>query len=276
MQTHSFFSLISFFVSKGFMLELRNCYMVFNIKLSSSIAHFRLAWRAAWTHCGQAFGAKQYYLLGIYMQRAIFVLSLVSVVVAIIWYYTGQILLIFGQDPEISAGAGSYIRWMIPTLFVYGPLQCHVRFLQTQNIVIPVMLSSGITALNHVLVCWMLVYKLGLGNKGAAVANSISYLTNVSILAIYIRLSLACTKTWRGLSKEAFRETTNFLRLGVPSALMVWCSIFLPFLIELDPTTYIYTAWSGGHLSSLCCFLDFSQTLSSRHQYYPSGEFQCP
>ncbi|VAH47110.1 unnamed protein product [Triticum turgidum subsp. durum] len=131
------------------------------------------------------------------------------------------ILLFFGQDPEIAMGAGSYIRWMIPALFVYGPLQCHVRFLQTQNIVLPVMLSSGVTALNHILVCWLLVYKLGLGNKGAALANTISYLTNLLILALYIRLSPSCKRTWTGLSMEAFRDILSFLRLAVPSALMV-------------------------------------------------------
>uniref|UniRef100_A0ACD5UAE2 Uncharacterized protein n=1 Tax=Avena sativa TaxID=4498 RepID=A0ACD5UAE2_AVESA len=54
------------------------------------------------TLCGQAFGAKQYHLLGIYKQRAIVVLTLVSVVVAIIWAYTGKILLLVGQDPEIA------------------------------------------------------------------------------------------------------------------------------------------------------------------------------
>jgi MATE family multidrug resistance protein len=174
------------------------------------------------TLCGQAFGAKQYHLLGIYKQRAIVVLTLVSVVVAIIWAYTGQILLLVGQDPEIAMGAGSYIRWLTPALFVYGLLQCHVRFLQTQNIVLPVMMSSGVTALNHVLVCWLLVYKLGLGNKGAALANAISYLTNVSILAIYIRVSPACKNTWTGVSKEAFHDLFSFMRLAIPSALMVW------------------------------------------------------
>jgi MATE family multidrug resistance protein len=174
------------------------------------------------TLCGQAFGAKQYPLLGIYKQRAILVLTLVSLVVVVIWSYTGQILLLFGQDPEIAAGAGSYIRWMILTLFAYGPLQCHVRFLQTHNIVLPVMVSAGVTTLNHLLVCWLLVYKIGLGYKGAALANAISYLTNVSILAIYVRLSPACKNTWRGFAKEAFRDIPNFLKLGVPSALKVW------------------------------------------------------
>jgi MATE family multidrug resistance protein len=40
------------------------------------------------TLCGQAFGARQYYLLGIYMQRAMFLLTLVSVPVAVIWFHT--------------------------------------------------------------------------------------------------------------------------------------------------------------------------------------------
>ncbi|PAN37694.1 hypothetical protein GQ55_7G106800 [Panicum hallii var. hallii] len=198
------------------------------------------------TLCGQAFGAKQYYLLGIYKQRAILVLTLVSLVVAVIWSYTGQILLVFGQDPEIAAGAGSYIRWMIPALFVYGPLQCHVRFLQTQSIVLPVMLSSGVTALNHLLVCWLLVYKIGLGNKGAALANAISYLTNVSILAIYVRLAPVCKNTWRGFSKEAFHDIPSFLRLGVPSALMVclewWSFELLVLLSGLLPNPKLETS----------------------------------
>ncbi|CAM0909192.1 unnamed protein product [Alopecurus aequalis] len=189
------------------------------------------------TLCGQAFGAKQYYLLGVYKQRAILVLTIVSVVVSVFWVYAGHILLLFGQDRKIAMAAGSYIRWMTPALFAYGLLLCHVLFLQTQNIVIPLMLSSGITALNHVLLCWLLVYKIGLGTKGAALASAISYLTNLFILALYIRLSPSCKSTWTGLSKEAFRDIVSFLRIAVPSALMVWWWAYelLILLSELLP-----------------------------------------
>uniref|UniRef100_A0A0E0M670 Protein DETOXIFICATION n=1 Tax=Oryza punctata TaxID=4537 RepID=A0A0E0M670_ORYPU len=187
------------------------------------------------TLCGQAFGAKQHHMLGVYKQRAMLVLALVSVPIAVVWAFTGEILLLVGQDPEIAAGAGSYIRWMIPTLFVYGPLQCHVRFLQTQSAVVPVMLSAGATAANHVLVCWLLVHRLGLGVKGAALANAVSFLTNLSVLAIYVRLSPACRRTWTGFSGEAFRDVLGFLRLAVPSALMVcmeWWSFELLVLLS--------------------------------------------
>ncbi|GMP47890.1 hypothetical protein CsSME_00015443 [Camellia sinensis var. sinensis] len=146
------------------------------------------------TFCGQPYGAKQYHMLGIHKQRAMLVLLL----------------------------AGSYARFMIPSIFAYALLQCHVQFLQTQNNVFPMMLSSGFTTLLHVLICWILVFKSGLGNKGAALANAISYWINVILLAIYVRVSPSCKNTWTGFSKDALHDIPKFLRLAIPSALMVW------------------------------------------------------
>ena len=140
------------------------------------------------TLCGQAFGAGQRHLLGVYKQRAMLVLAVASAPVAAVWAYTGEILVWCGQDPEIAVVAGSYIRWLIPALFAYGLLQCHVRFLQAQNVVVPVMLSSAATAVGHVGVCWLLVHRLGLGSNGAALGTAVSYLVNLSILGLYVRL----------------------------------------------------------------------------------------
>jgi len=84
------------------------------------------------------------------------------------------------------------------------------------------MLSSGATALCHPAVCWVLVRGLGLGRNGAALSNTVSYLANLSFLAVYVRASPACKTTWTGFSAEAFRGVPDFLRLAVPSAVMVW------------------------------------------------------
>src|ERR1044072_5174779 len=133
------------------------------------------------TLCGQSYGAKQYHHLGIHMQRAMFILMIVSIPLAIIWANTRSILIFLGQDPEISSAAGDYAKLMVPSLFGYGLLQCLNKFLQTQNIVFPMMLSSGVTTLLHLFICWILVFKSGLGYRGAAIANSISYWLNVAI-----------------------------------------------------------------------------------------------
>ena len=174
------------------------------------------------TLCGQAFGARQHNMLGIHMQRAMLVLNIASIPVALIWAFTGPILVLLHQDRQIAAEAGLYARWMIPSLFGYGLLQCHNRFLQAQNIVLPLMLSSGFTASFHILVCWMLVFKLGLGSKGAGLANSISYWVNVLLLAFYVKFSPKCKTTWTGFSREALHDVYNFIKLAVPSAAMVW------------------------------------------------------
>ncbi|PQM34306.1 protein DETOXIFICATION 16 isoform X1 [Prunus yedoensis var. nudiflora] len=138
------------------------------------------------TLCGQAYGAKQYNMLGVHMQRAMLTLLAVSFPLALIWFYTSTILMALGQDHEISTEAGTFNQWMIPSLFAFSLLQCLNRFLQTQNNVFPMMISSGVTAFPHIMVCWALCFKFGLGNKGAALAISISNWVNVLLLASYV------------------------------------------------------------------------------------------
>ncbi|KAJ7212400.1 hypothetical protein O6H91_Y476800 [Diphasiastrum complanatum] len=69
------------------------------------------------TLCGQAYGGKQFHLLGIYMQRALIVLNLAAILISFMWFYMGKILLMLHQDPAIAAKAGEYARWLIPGLF---------------------------------------------------------------------------------------------------------------------------------------------------------------
>jgi MATE family multidrug resistance protein len=178
--------------------------------------------RALDTVCGQAFGARQYHLVGVYEQRAMLVLALACVPIAAVWANAARILVFLGQDASIAAGAGAYARWLIPSLVPYVPLACHVRFLQTQSIVVPVMASSVVTALTHVLVCWALVHGAGMGSKGAALSGAISYSANLAMLTLYTRLSGACKRTWTGFSMEAFKELRQFGALAFPSATMVW------------------------------------------------------
>ncbi|XP_048543745.1 protein DETOXIFICATION 16-like [Triticum urartu] len=198
------------------------------------------------TLCGQAFGARQYHLLGVYKQRAMLVLTLACVPIALVWANTAWFLLLLGQDPAIAAEAGAYARWLIPALVPCVPLTCHIRFLQTQSIVLPVMASSTVTSLSHVAVCWVLVHKAGMGSKGAALATAVSYSTNLAILSLYTRLSGACKRTWTGFSMQAFKELRQFADLAVPSAMMVclewWSFELLVLLSGLLPNPKLETS----------------------------------
>lgn len=49
------------------------------------------------------------------------------------------------------------------------------------------------------------------------------------ILALNIRHSPACKNSWAGFSREAFGGLLSFLRLAVPSAVMVWYNFICSF-----------------------------------------------
>ncbi|XP_054791340.1 protein DETOXIFICATION 16-like [Prosopis cineraria] len=198
------------------------------------------------TFCGQSYGAGQFHMLGIHLQRSVFVLSLSSVLLAIIWANTEPILVAMKQDKLISKEAGSYAYCMIPSLFAFGPLQCIMKFLQTQNIVLPMLLTSAIAALFHIIFCWVLVFKSGLGSKGAAIAISLSYWVNVVLMALYVRFSSSCKLSWTGFSKKALNNVLDFLKLAAPSAIMLclkmWTFELMVLLSGLLPNPTLQTS----------------------------------
>lgn len=174
------------------------------------------------TLCGQAFGARQYRKLGIHTYSAIISLTLFCLPISFVWISMGKLLTFLGQDPLISHEAGKYAICLIPALFAYATLQPLMRYLQSQSLIIPMLLSSSITLCIHIPLCWVLVYKTQLGNIGAALAIGVSYWLNVIFLVLYVSYSPSCELTRILLSKEAFQGIGNFLGIAFPSAVMIW------------------------------------------------------
>ncbi|KAK7380074.1 hypothetical protein VNO78_32451 [Psophocarpus tetragonolobus] len=173
------------------------------------------------TFCGQAYGAKQFDMLGVHTQSAMLALTLATIPMSIIWAYLKPILLVLHQDKTIATQAQLYARYLIPSLSANGLLRCIIKFLQAQNIVFPMVLATGLTSLLHLILCWAFVQKLGLGFKGAAIAICISNWFNTILLVLYIWFSPSCKTTWTGFSRESLHIIPKFLRLAFPSTLMV-------------------------------------------------------
>ncbi|KAK7380073.1 hypothetical protein VNO78_32450 [Psophocarpus tetragonolobus] len=198
------------------------------------------------TFCGQSYGAKQYHMVGIHMQRGLVVMMLTTIPISIIWAYLRPILVVLHQDKAIAAQAQLYARYLIPSLSANVVLRCIIKFLQTQNVVVPMVLASGFTTLAHVLLCWLFVLKFGLGVKGAAIAYCISNWLNTVLLALYIKFSSSCKSTWTGFSRESLHNIPQFLRLAFPSTLMVcleqWTFQIMVFLSGALPNPKLQTS----------------------------------
>jgi len=71
------------------------------------------------TLCGQAYGAKQYHMLGVYMQRSWIVLFVVAVLLLPIYIFATPLLKLMGQPDDIAELSGSVSIWFIPQHFAF-------------------------------------------------------------------------------------------------------------------------------------------------------------
>ncbi|XAR51502.1 hypothetical protein NMG60_11006148 [Bertholletia excelsa] len=195
---------------------------------------------------GQAYGAKQYRKLGIYTCTAILSLTVVCRPLSLLWIFLEKLLVSIGQDPLTSQQAGKYAVWLIPSLFPYAILQSLARYLQTQSLILPMLLCPVAALCFHIPVCWVLVFKLEVGNNGAALAIGLSYWVNVILLGIDLKLTSATANTYLTISWEVFLSIGEFFRLAVPSAVMVclewWSYELLILLSGLLPSAELETS----------------------------------
>ncbi|XP_060675119.1 protein DETOXIFICATION 27-like [Ziziphus jujuba] len=172
------------------------------------------------TLCGQAFGAKKYYMLGVYMQRSWIVLFICCALLLPLYFSASPILKLIGQPSDVAELSGVVSMCMIPIHFCFAlqfPMQ---RFLQSQ-------LKTGVIAwvslgalVIHVLLNWLFVYRLQVGLLGTAIILNISWWVSAIGHLGYVVFG-GCPLTWSGFSIEAFSGLWEFLKLSAASGVML-------------------------------------------------------
>ncbi|KAL6546747.1 Protein DETOXIFICATION 40 [Orobanche minor] len=173
------------------------------------------------TLCGQAYGARRYEMLGVYLQRATVVLMLFSLPIVVVYLLSRQLLVLIGESKHVSALASVFVYGLIPQVFAYAvnfPIQ---KFLQAQSIVAPSAWISLATLGVHLLVSWIAVYRIGLGLLGASLVLSLSWWIIVTAQFVYIMRSQKCKGTWTGFKWEALTGLWEFVKLSIASAIML-------------------------------------------------------
>lgn len=202
------------------------------------------------TLCGQAFGAKRYHMLGIYMQRSWIVLVLCCFLLLPFYVFASPLLKLIGQPDDVAEASGVVACWLIPLHFSFAfqfPLQ---RFLQSQlkNIVIAWVSLVGLSV--NVLTSWLFIYVLDLGLVGAALALDISWWVLVFGLYGYTAFG-GCPLTWHGFSTEAFSGLWEFLKLSAASGVML-CLENWYYRILILMTGFLQNATLAVDALSIC------------------------
>ncbi|KAD4982273.1 hypothetical protein E3N88_18944 [Mikania micrantha] len=173
------------------------------------------------TLCGQAYGARQYEMLGVYLQRSTVLLTATAIPLMLLYIFSKSLLLFIGQSPEIASVAALFIYGLIPQIFAYAvnfPIQ---KFLQAQSIVNPSAYIAAAMLVVHLVLTWVALYVWGWGLLGGSLVLSFTWWAIVVAQYVYIVMSDRTKETWTGFSLLAFSGLWGFFKLSLSSAVML-------------------------------------------------------
>ena len=166
------------------------------------------------TLCSQAYGAKNYKLMGTYFLRALIIASLSCFLMWTLWISVRPIVFYITGDQELVRGAGDYCTLLCFSYpaNIYCRLACN--FLQSQNIVFPTLAIQLIGNVLNLSLQYLLVVVIPLDIRGVALA----YISSTHLIAVllfaYIRFTnvhlFYSASSWSYLSRWS-----HFLKYGL-------------------------------------------------------------
>lgn len=173
------------------------------------------------TLCGQAYGAKQNHMLGIYLQRSWVVLTALATLLIPMYVFATPLLKALGQEEAIAEEARSIALWFIPVTYSYVVSFSCQMFLQAQSKNMIITYLAVLSLSIHVFLSWLLTVKLNYGMTGAMVSTILAYwIPNIGQL-MFITCG-GCKETWHGFSTLAFRDLWPVVKLSLSSGAMIW------------------------------------------------------
>ncbi|KAF2288116.1 hypothetical protein GH714_033565 [Hevea brasiliensis] len=184
------------------------------------------------TLCGQAFGAKQYHMMGIYLQRSWIINFSTATVMLPVFIFSSRIFKLLGEKEDIANKAGEMSPWFIPYLYNLVFNQTIQKFLRTQLKNMIVGWLSAISFVLHLLLSWIFVVKLNLGIPGAMSSIIISSWFVVIGDFVYI-FGGWCPETWKGFTLAAFSDLLPSLKLSISSGVMLCLELWYYSILVL-------------------------------------------
>ncbi|XP_022887086.1 protein DETOXIFICATION 35-like [Olea europaea var. sylvestris] len=205
------------------------------------------------TLCGQAFGAGQIHMLGIYMQRSIIILFATCVLLLPLYVFATPILKLLGQEDAIANPAGLYTLLIAPQLFSLSVTFPTQKFLQAQSKVLVLAWIAAFALVSQTFLCWLFIYVFGWGTIGASVAFDLT--SWVTAFAQFGYVVGWCKDGWKGFSWAAFKDLWAFVRLSLASAVMLCLEIWYMMSIVVLAGNFDNAVTAVGSLT-ICTNID--------------------
>ncbi|KAK7336339.1 hypothetical protein VNO77_16877 [Canavalia gladiata] len=184
------------------------------------------------TLCGQAYGAREYGMMGVYLQRSWIVLFLTATILLPVLIFTSPILRLLGQDESIAQIAGTISLLSIPVLYAFIVSFTCQMFLQAQSKNTIISFLAALSLITHVFLSWLLTMKFKLGIAGAMISTCLAYWIPNTGQLIFITWGW-CSDTWKGFSFLAFKDLWPVVKLSLSSGVMLCLELWYNTILVL-------------------------------------------
>ncbi|GLT87540.1 hypothetical protein SLE2022_056190 [Rubroshorea leprosula] len=184
------------------------------------------------TLCGQAFGAKQYHMLGIYLQRSWIINLCTATILLPVFIFAAQIFKLIGEEEEIANSAGYISLWFIPVLYSFSFSFTIQMYLQSQlrNRIVGWLYAASFVL--HVFMSWLFVLKFNWGIPGAMSSMIIANWSVIIGQFVYI-FGGWCPNTWKGFTVACFSDLLPAVKLSISSGVMLCLELWYNAILVL-------------------------------------------
>ncbi|CAH9072495.1 unnamed protein product [Cuscuta europaea] len=184
------------------------------------------------TLLGQAFGAKQYHMMGIYLQRSWIVLFTTTTLLLPLFFFITPIFRALGQDEDIARVSGIISHWLVPVAYAYIVSFTCQMYLQAQSKNIIISYLAAATLAIHISLSWLLTVKLKYGLSGAMISTILAFWIPNWGQLIYV-ICGGCKETWAGFSFLAFSDLIPVIKLSFSAGAMVCLELWYNSILIL-------------------------------------------
>ena len=183
---------------------------------------------------------------------------LMAIIALLCLLFTGQLVAFLGSSPSLEAYCIEYLRWLLPGVVFLMFQYIGIMLIRLDGSPKYAMFCNVIPGLLNVVLDWVMIFPMGMGLKGAAMATSTSCIFG-GAMAIFYFLNLSETLNFTRLRMEldaiidALRQSAAIIKIG-----------FATLLTELAMSVMLFTANhvfiktlgdSGVAAFSIACYL---------------------
>mmetsp|Transcript_481 Transcript_481/g.526 ORF Transcript_481/g.526 Transcript_481/m.526 type:complete len:324 (+) Transcript_481:187-1158(+) len=202
--------------------------MLMNIFLRSYITGFN---NFMVTQISQAYGAGDFYLCGEILNRNKVICTIIMIPLMIPLFFIGDLLILLGQDPELSYAAQSFVRISMPGFISQLHYDIYRKYLNSIGLFYLHMPIPLVTLATHIFFCWLIIGYLNLKLIGCGIIMLIQLISN-HILIYFIVYYGKGGKYLHGITSHSFEGWIEIIREGIPS-------YFLQFVTTISLETLI-------------------------------------